>query len=374
MYANRAVVAQARWWSRSAVFAVLAVVGALIVPNAASATTRTLSATPYRNLADGQAITVSGAGFGAFEPILLFECQRTYGCDGSDQFVFPDSTGAFSLTFFASRVINVGGRTVDCAKTLQCLLVATEANDRFTGAETPINFSATGPLAPTLAITMSLDGSDGVVTSTGQVVLHGNVSCTRPAMFYMDASVSQAQNGKITQSGGHTQFLCAHAGTMTWQLTVYPDDQLFTTGAAQVYVDAEARTNRQGQVSDASGTVILQAANLPVLIPSTAHVTVPAPGSSVVLHYWVLLSTPSMYPVTFSYSTLNGTAVAPTDYTTTSGSVTMPAGTTKAIVPITINGTTESPGNRTFILSVTGPSNAMLGADNGRGTITLTHN
>ena len=119
--------------------------------------------------------------------------------------------------------------------------------------------------------------------------------------------------------------------------------------------------------------MILTSANLPTVSPSAAHVTVPAAGHTVVLHYWIVLSAASQFPVSFQYSTLNGTASAPTDYTPASGQVTIPPGSTKAIVPITIQGNSESAGNRTFIVSVTDPTNAIAGANQGRGVVTLTH-
>jgi hypothetical protein len=152
-----------------------------------------------------------------------------------------------------------------------------------------------------------------------------------------------------------------------------PDAAFFVTGAAQANIYANAESSRSYVESNTDGTVILTSANLPTLTAGAAHVTVPAAGHTVVLHYWIVLSAASQFPVSFQYSTLNGTASAPTDYTPASGGVTIAPGATKAIVPITIQGNNESAGNRTFLVSVTDPSNAVAGANHGRGVVTLTH-
>ena len=341
---------------------------------AASAATATLTATPSTNLADGAVIHVSGTGYPGNSDIEVIECHKTYGCDTSTtQYVFS-TTGTFSIAYTSTRVITASKKSIDCAKTSNCVIVAVNFPKSSAIAEIPIRFDPNAPILPKLALQLSLDGTDGVVTSSGVMVVHGNITCNRPASVYLEASASQAQSGTIARGGSYTQFDCTHAGTIPWQVSINPDNLFFATGPAQVSIYANAQVSRQYASSQANGTVILTAATLPTVTPSSAHVTVPSPGSTVVLHYWIVLSAASQFPVTFSYSTLNGTASAPTDYTPASGFVTIPAGATKAIVPITIQGNNESSGNRTFLVSINNPTNAVTGANHGRGTVTLHHN
>ncbi|MBK7842443.1 MAG: hypothetical protein IPJ71_01915 [Bdellovibrionales bacterium] len=81
------------------------------------------------------------------------------------------------------------------------------------------------------------------------------------------------------------------------------------------------------------------------------------------------LSNPSKYPVTFQYATINGTAMAPGDYTAKSGSLTIPPGRKEIgiTVPLVDDGSSDS--GETFTLSVSNVQNANLGNGVAIGTI-----
>jgi len=359
---------------RVAVAGLTVTIAGTVAPQAASAAAPAVRITPNTNLADGQVVRAEAAGFPKNTSLELIECQKTYGCASSTAVFFSSgSTGGFKSTYAVTRVFRTNGHTVDCAHTGGCEAVVVNFPNPSVISSWPIAFDPKKPLVPPLAISVSLDGNDGVVVSSGVAVIHGNITCNRAAQLYVSGNITQNTSGSVSQSYGSTQLACTQAQTIRWQLSMNPQTHNFTTGLATVGIYAEGNAGRSYSSSQANGTVVLSAANLPVLVPSSAHVTVPAAGHTVVLHYWVLLSAPSQFAVQFSYSTLNGTASAPTDFVSTSGFITMPAGTTKAIIPITINGTNESPGNRRFVVSVSNPSNAAIGSDNGRGTVTLTH-
>jgi predicted CxxxxCH...CXXCH cytochrome family protein len=76
----------------------------------------------------------------------------------------------------------------------------------------------------------------------------------------------------------------------------------------------------------------------------------------------VTLSAVSTNPVTVNYATTAGTATAGLDYTTTSGTLTIPAGSTTGTinVPILTDALTESA--ETFTITLSAPGNATLGA------------
>ncbi|HEY3832965.1 MAG TPA: Calx-beta domain-containing protein [Acidimicrobiia bacterium] len=340
----------------------------------ASAASATVKASTSTGLADGQTIRVTGTGYPGQRAIEVVECHRTYGCDlSTSQFTGSGKFGTFNTLYATTRVITASKKSIDCGKTSNCVLVAYNYPQPTAIAETPIMFNPNTPILAKLAVSVSLDGTDGVVTSSGVMVMHGNVTCTRAASLYIDASGEQSSGGSTAQGESESSFTCTKAETIPWQVSVEPYEGAFTTGAAQANVYAEANANRSYAESETNGTVILTSANLPTITPSGAHVTVPGAGDTVVLHYWIVLSAASQFPVSFEYSTLNGTASAPTDYTPASGRVTLAPGVTKAIVPITIQGNNESAGNRTFIVSVTDPTNAVLGGNHGRGVVTLTH-
>jgi hypothetical protein len=72
---------------------------------------------------------------------------------------------------------------------------------------------------------------------------------------------------------------------------------------------------------------------------------------------------------TVQFSTADGTAIAGTDYTATSGTLTFAVGTTTQNVTVHVLGTTEDEPNKTFLVNLTNPVNATIGTSPGTGTI-----
>jgi YD repeat-containing protein len=83
----------------------------------------------------------------------------------------------------------------------------------------------------------------------------------------------------------------------------------------------------------------------------------------------VLLPAPSRYTVTVQYTTSDGTATAGSDYTATSGTLTVVPGATAKSSAVPISNDTASAGAETVQLSLSRPTNATLGAP---ATATLT--
>jgi hypothetical protein len=68
--------------------------------------------------------------------------------------------------------------------------------------------------------------------------------------------------------------------------------------------------------------------------------------------------------------TANGSAIAPGDYTTTSGTLTIPTGTMGGTINVSVIGNTVKEKNETFYVNLSNPSpNAYLGTTQGIGTI-----
>lgn len=76
--------------------------------------------------------------------------------------------------------------------------------------------------------------------------------------------------------------------------------------------------------------------------------------------------------VTVQYTTANGTAVAPGDYTAVSGSVSIAAGQLTANIPVSVNGDPAFEANETFTVTLSSPTNAVLipAGSTATGTIT----
>ena len=83
----------------------------------------------------------------------------------------------------------------------------------------------------------------------------------------------------------------------------------------------------------------------------------------------VNLSATSAQTVTVNYATANGTATAPVDYQTVSGSLIFAPGETAKTVTVSVNGDTEVETDETFTINLTGATNAIITGGVGTGTI-----
>jgi hypothetical protein len=86
--------------------------------------------------------------------------------------------------------------------------------------------------------------------------------------------------------------------------------------------------------------------------------------------FTVTLSKASTNQVTVNYTTKDGTALAGTDYTATSGTLTFTAGTTSQTVTVhTLNDNLTNESNESFTVALSSPANAKIGTGTGTGTI-----
>jgi Tol biopolymer transport system component len=81
---------------------------------------------------------------------------------------------------------------------------------------------------------------------------------------------------------------------------------------------------------------------------------VPA-GSFILAEVPVLLAEKVGHPVTVTYSTLNGTATAGQDYLAASGTVTVPAGATRALIPISVTSDGDGAASEHFFVKIGSP-------------------
>ena len=87
--------------------------------------------------------------------------------------------------------------------------------------------------------------------------------------------------------------------------------------------------------------------------------------------YMYYLGTEGSYTVDVDYVTSDGTAIAGSDYTATSGTLTIISGTSSGTINVPITGDTTIEGDKTFTLTLSNPANATLGSPAmATGTIT----
>jgi Calx-beta domain len=97
---------------------------------------------------------------------------------------------------------------------------------------------------------------------------------------------------------------------------------------------------------------------------------VPTPGSNQPMYFTVTLGAPLTSAVTFSYATLNGTALAGVDYVAASGSTTIAAGATSAVIPVTLLAKAPPSSSRTFTFTISNASGGItIFTASGTGTV-----
>lgn len=92
-------------------------------------------------------------------------------------------------------------------------------------------------------------------------------------------------------------------------------------------------------------------------------------GLMATANFSVRLSAPAAQTVTVSYTTTNGSAVAPADYLAKSGTVTFAPGKVAATVPVTVKGDVAVEGTETFGVTLSAPTFAVILDGTGLGTI-----
>jgi hypothetical protein len=127
-------------------------------------------------------------------------------------------------------------------------------------------------------------------------------------------------------------------------------------------------TIRSGGQS-ATKTVVYPVPALPKPSVSVDGASAAEGNGSTTLSFPVTLSASTPLPVSVSYATSNGTASAPADYTSATGTVTFAPGETSKTIDVTVVGETVYEPDETFTVALSNPVNATIGTGSATGTI-----
>jgi probable HAF family extracellular repeat protein len=195
---------------------------------------------------------------------------------------------------------------------------------------------------------------------------------------------SDAYAGDINDAGVVVGTMRAAGGFSKWHGWVYVDgvvtnlNTLIPAGTGLHIAFANA-VNNAGQIAatayDARGhyhAVLLTPGEGPAPTPtvSIGDVTVPEGATGTRTAALLLTISPmSSSPVTVSYNTADGTAVAGSDYDAGAGTLTIPAGRTTWSVAVTVKGDRKKEKDEVFLVNLSNATGATIADGQGAGTI-----
>jgi Ca2+-binding RTX toxin-like protein len=249
------------------------------------------------------------------------------------------------------------------------------------------------------AINGSITGSPGTGTITNDDTLIVNITAldaaaaeagTDPGVYRIsrngsggDATISLTTTGSTASPSDYNLAGGSIAGTAPNFTIVIPNGQSFVDVTMTPVDDAISEASETLQMNlapsgsysigaNSSATVIITD-NEPLPELRIGNVSV-AEGNSGTTNatFVVSLAAVSGQTVTVDYATSNGTAIAGTDYSSASGSLTFNPGETAKTITVSVTGDTLNEANETFQVTLSNSTNAGIGVgqDIGTGTIT----
>jgi hypothetical protein len=211
------------------------------------------------------------------------------------------------------------------------------------------------------AITIS-DGSQNENIS----LMSFTVSLSEPSGFmisvdYQTNDISAEVSSDYSNTNG-TLTLPAGVSSGTINVPIFDDDMSETNETFSV------------DLSNASNATITDNQGIGTIIDDDEAPTISVNDQAVDesvgnINFTVTISTASALPITVDYETQNGTAVAPGDFNATSGSLTIPAGSTTGSIIVLIVDDNLDESNENFTIFLSNPVNATLADNQGIGNI-----
>jgi hypothetical protein len=225
------------------------------------------------------------------------------------------------------------------------------------------HLSGTPTIGGTYAFTVTADnGHSSAVSLRNTITVQGpapTISGTPPS-----GAVGQAYSFTFTTSGSPA--VTRSAGTLPAGLTLSPTGKLAGTPTRSGTFPFTVRATASGRSVDRAVSLVITAS--PSLSIGDRAVMEGNSGRKE-LSLPVSLSRASTVPVTVRWATVNGTAVAGSDYVAASGTVTFAPGQTAKTVTIQVKGDRTKERAEAFVVRLTSPTHATVARASGIGGI-----
>lgn len=303
------------------------------------ATTQTVTV----NYGTANGTATAGQDFTATSGTLTFapnETSKTVTVQvTADTLVEPDETFTVSLSSPTNATIAAG-----------------------TGTGTILNDDAGGALQFSLSsYTVNENGTNAVITVNRTGGAASNVSVN-----YATSNGTATAGADYTASSGTLTF-AANETSKTFNVPIINDAIDEPNETVNLALSNPSGGGVLGTPASAELTIIDDDA-APVLSINSISLNEGNSGTTP-FNFTVNLTGATSQTVSVNYATANGTATAPSDYQTASGTVNFAPGETSKIVTVLVNGDTQVEPNETFAVNLSGATNATIGNGQGTGTI-----
>jgi large repetitive protein len=181
---------------------------------------------------------------------------------------------------------------------------------------------------------------------------------------YATANGTAVAPGDYTAGSGTVTFT---AGSTSQTITIPVVGDNIDEVNETFVVNLSGAANATIADNQATGT-ITDNDNAPTIAIGDVAVTETNTGTTNAV-FTVTLSAASGQTVTVAYASASGTAVAPGDYTAVSGTLTFSAGVTSQTVTVPVVGDNTDEANETFVINLSGATNATIADTQATGTI-----
>jgi chitinase len=237
-----------------------------------------------------------------------------------------------------------------------------------------VNALGTGPWSNEVSVTpmpmLSVAPASVVEGNAGTSSLNFDVSLddftmqTVTVFYFTGNGTAKAGSDYLAQSG----MLTFAPGVEQQTISVPVNGDLSYERTEKMKVVLTFPTNAVFRHRRANGTITNDDAVPTVGVADVAAAEGTRPGSTA-FHLTVAVSQPSGLPVKALWSTMNGTAVAPADYTARFATLAIPAGRTSATLVVNVRADALPEGDEQFVVNLFSPAGAAIG--DGQAAVTV---
>ncbi|WP_413174688.1 Calx-beta domain-containing protein [Anabaena azotica] len=218
---------------------------------------------------------------------------------------------------------------------------------------------------PTTTVTLAVSPSSVAEDGTGNLIYTftrtGNTTNALTVNYSIAGTAASTDYTGATPGTGKT--ITFAAGSSTATLIIDPTADTTVEANETVALTLLSGTGYTiGTTTAVTGTITNDDTSSAVSISINADQTiVEGAASPQNVRYTVTLSASSSQTITVQYTTSNGTAIAGSDYTSTTGTLTFTPGTISQVIDIPIINDNNNEPNETFTVTLSSPTNASLG-------------